>query len=461
MGHNGDRFGEQPRPEAHTQTLDTESLNNIAWPEGYGAEGDGSTDDQAAIQDALDNEDYIVFRPNKTYYIGGPVVVKTSDTNVYIPESTTIQTNSDDITPNRVFEIGDANNAPTNVTVEGGGVIDGQSSAPGGSQIVEDEGGAFNIFSGEEITVRGLSIVDAREYAFEVSQSKNVLVDDIQVDGCGNDAFSCSDGGHTAYGSVGDSVTNGVTFENCTVNATNDAAFEVDDGPTNVTFLDGWAAQGGCRVHSHTNEVNPQNVTYNNITLTDSNFKISGLGGTGEAKGYRFIDCTGGIGATIQFYLDPRNDLKDVEIRCGTAFASASWGLYIISRNSGDTLKDVRVIGGEYKSAQQNGIVVEARDGDVRNITISNVTAKNNGLDDGASDQDRAGINLIEGSGTLTDVTISNVDAYDDQSTKTQQFGVYQNGDYNLYDGNNLRGNAQGAFGGTLGTNSVKGDNIT
>lgn len=68
---------------------------------------------------------------------------------------------------------------------------------------------------------------------------------------------------------------------------------------------------------------------------------------------------------------------------------------------------------------------------------------------------------LSENGGVVTDVTVTGVRAWDDQGTKTQLYGVHQGGDYNLYDGNNLRGNKNGAYGGTVGTNSVKGDNIT
>lgn len=53
-------------------------INKIATPESYGAVGDGTTDDYQAIQNAIDNNNIVIFDGNKTYLINSAIYISHS-----------------------------------------------------------------------------------------------------------------------------------------------------------------------------------------------------------------------------------------------------------------------------------------------------------------------------------------------------------------------------------------------
>lgn len=90
---------------------------------------------------------------------------------------------------------------------------------------------------------------------------------------------------------------------------------------------------------------------------------------------------------------------------------------------------------------------------DVSDVVVADNVCYNNGH----AGTGRAGIWINGGE----DCSVSGNRCYDDQGTQTQNHGIRQDGDYNVYIGNTLRGNADGAFGGSVGTNSSTANNIT
>ena len=110
------------------------------------------------------------------------------------------------------------------------------------------------------------------------------------------------------------------------------------------------------------------------------------------------------------------------------------------------------------------GAIIGVDGNPMRNGTVSG-TYKNNGQDTNKNSALRVGVAFWQYSGIQgpTDFNVTDVRAYDDQGTQTQIAGVYHHPDaqYLLFDGCNLRGNANAAFTGTAGTGVVKGDNIT
>lgn len=89
------------------------------------------------------------------------------------------------------------------------------------------------------------------------------------------------------------------------------------------------------------------------------------------------------------------------------------------------------------------------------NNTISGNVCKNNNQRGTGSNGEISGI-WIQG----TDNSVIGNRCLDDQGTKTQGWGIYHAGDYNAYIGNTLRGNDTADFGGSMGANSIKANNL-
>jgi hypothetical protein len=119
------------------------------------------------------------------------------------------------------------------------------------------------------------------------------------------------------------------------------------------------------------------------------------------------------------------------------------------------TLEDSLVV----ENMDTLGVRIKATNNPISDFTIGG-TYKNNGQN-GGSTFFESGILLQQSGDTITDMIFDGVRAYDDQATKTQQFGIVREGDFHIYDNCNLRGNSNSAFGATAGANSVLGDNIT
>jgi len=90
------------------------------------------------------------------------------------------------------------------------------------------------------------------------------------------------------------------------------------------------------------------------------------------------------------------------------------------------------------------------------NVSIVGNVATDNGQDNTAYDV--GGIKL---GSSVVDCVVGFNRCYDTQDTPTQEYGVMQGSDYNIYVGNSLRGNATAAFNGSAGANSQKNSNVT
>jgi len=85
---------------------------------------------------------------------------------------------------------------------------------------------------------------------------------------CGDDGFESTDGG----AGLGDdaSISRQIKFINCRAEHINDAAFECDDGPKYVSFIncsfDATCTQG-IQIHFHENRVPPENILISNLNI--------------------------------------------------------------------------------------------------------------------------------------------------------------------------------------------------
>lgn len=145
----------------------------------YGVKGDDSTDDITAINALLTslgtNQKTIYFPPNKTYIIGSQLNVP-SNTRLIIDGTIKLK---NEAKANMLYL-----NGVTNVVIEGSGTIDGnranQTSPP--SPIA----GIYVVPGCSYVTIKGLTIKNCYNWAVNVVQSNNVLLDSIVTSYSGN-----------------------------------------------------------------------------------------------------------------------------------------------------------------------------------------------------------------------------------------------------------------------------------
>ena len=124
-----------------------------------------------------------------------------------------------------------------------------------------------------------------------------------------------------------------------------------------------------------------------------------------------------------------------------------------IVRNAGGIGIDVIDYGGVVvdgnivEESQHSGIYIGTA-----NVVVTNNICRNNGQSEEATYMGRDGIRIYD----ATDVVVTGNRCYDDQTTKTQEYGIIEVGtsDYNLIVGNNCRGNSVGGIS-TVGTNTI------
>lgn len=113
-----------------------EKTKYYVTPEDFGAVGDGVTDDQAAIQAALENENgYNVIFSGKTYLISAPIVIDLKKVTSIELANSIIQADAD--MPYMVIIKASGGNYIRNVNIKGNGTIDCKGRASSGIHIEE------------------------------------------------------------------------------------------------------------------------------------------------------------------------------------------------------------------------------------------------------------------------------------------------------------------------------------
>lgn len=352
------------------------------------------------------------------------------------------------------------------------------------------------IIEGHDVTVRDVTVNNYAGYGFETKVSEHVRIENcVSTNNDYDDGFSVSDHGYGA------ALTEDVTIVDCLSTDHPESGYEVDDGPRDVTIecCRSERCFRGYSIHEHMNEVAPEGIAVRECIAVDTTVRASSpppddgaafnfgkFSGSGTPKNYKFIDCVadnpgGDAGfvyydtgtapqdVTIDGFELVNNDTNTAAIRMGHGVdgltirgvraRDAYLGIYL-NPDTDAGFSDVEISGAKIHGCQNSGIALRPSGFDVTNVTITGCILKNNGQSAGG-DPNSAGISLdASGTGSVTDVVITGCRLYDD-GTGTQTHGVYHDSaDYNVYDSNNLRGNGTAAFGGTAGTNSVKGDNI-
>ncbi|EJS4078447.1 hypothetical protein N1015_002032 [Escherichia coli] len=172
----------QPYPNAKVRTQHDKNAETVSVTD-FGAVGDGVTDDAPAIQAALDSGAGTVYFPdgvaNRIYCIHSTLRIP-SDTNVYIPPSVTVKRGLASV--NAMFinssdgTIG-GYEASQNISIYGGGIIDGNESFMSSACTLVCCGHTTNF------SVIGMHLlnVGARWHAIEFNSSKKCVARDCYL----------------------------------------------------------------------------------------------------------------------------------------------------------------------------------------------------------------------------------------------------------------------------------------
>jgi hypothetical protein len=178
----------------------------------YGAVGDGSTNDQAAIQDAIDDAAAhgggdVIFDGGRTYYTGN--LFMRSNITLVIESGSRIKASNyaTDYDPNRCSDGTCGNVAPLifadnlqNIGIRGGGTIEGARNnfvCPNGQQCEWDDHsfGPTMIFWGDVSngTIREIHVENANNAELVIAECDHILVENITLrtptDHAANDPF--------------------------------------------------------------------------------------------------------------------------------------------------------------------------------------------------------------------------------------------------------------------------------
>lgn len=197
----------------------------------------------------------------------------------------------------------------------------------------------------------------------------------------------------------------------------------------------------GCIINANTSNginVDPTSNDIYNVVISDNIIKNNGSGGTFRGI-YLFHDSTSTYALTNviikgnQIYDDQATPTQNDGIFCGEYLN-----------------KGVQIIGNYVAGHAGYGIRCFTPESVIANNVIKN------------NDRGAAGVGGLLIEDNVTDIVVTGNRIYDDQTTKTQDYGIQEDtgADYNIIVANNCRGNAVTSIS-TVGVNDVVANNIT
>ncbi|MDD5095176.1 MAG: right-handed parallel beta-helix repeat-containing protein [Dehalococcoidia bacterium] len=313
------------------------------------------------------------------------------------------------------------------------------------------KGGVVHLVKVTDSAIDKLEVANGYSHNIATVRCQIVYIQNcVSRDPQGDDGFSVSDGSSEPGGSAGTAETDGVWVVNCNssgVTGASSSAFEVDDGPTNVWFVNNYAFNLGTRegfnAHVHTGEVCPTDIHFISNTvdggvrginvardyvpvaedayLSDILISSNNISGTTDGA----ICITAARSVTIENNIVDGDQIKiidkllggtryfpkDVDILQNTITASDAAPIDAWNSDSVN-INGNRIIGG---TAGQ-GIRVEANNRSIVDILIRDNTIRNMDYD-GVFIETKTGF-------TLTGLSIVANRIYDDQEVKTQNWSM-------------------------------------
>lgn len=378
----------------------------------------------------------------------------------------------------------------SDITIEGAVEIDGNkanNTSSGGTNLGN---AGVRPLSCDGVTIRDVEAHSFSRYGIESKYSTDVVMERCEGRNCDDDGISITDT------NSGGSTTRMVELIDCRGINNANSGIEVDDGPVGVTITNPKTKgnNNGVTIHQHAGEISPRSVTVESPTSIDEKkavyIKNVEDDGVGDPLQYT-IDTPQAEGCTtnaieVRGEAAPVNGISILNPQI-TMGAGASNGIYVVGpwddititnpqlSGAGDDESGIRFVsndsepgpaeveGGHIHGFGACGVRIQALTPDISDMQIRGVSCYNNGQRTSLGNNRRSGITVgSSDTGVLEDVQVTDCRCYDDQATKTQQYGIYHSDeDYGMYAQNNIRGNANAGFGGTAGTNTQKSTNQT
>ena len=262
---------------------------------------------------------------------------------------------------------------------------------------------------------------------------------------------------------------NGVTlsgFANQAINVYAATYFELYDITCNGSTTPGTNAQVGITINGcagayisdlkmnncGNNSISSASVTFSNSGGSNSNIwfvraKINN--GTSavvsNVTNSYFVDCSSS--GTVEDTWDIADGTNNIFTTGLITENSGSYGITIGATTSTGICKNIFLSDCSFSNSKGGGISVGFGKGTDTQIFLSNCNAFNNGQNNNANNQDNSGIVI---STTVTNAYLSNCNASDYQTTKTQVYGIWNNSTTSnnniIFSGGNYTGNKTGSY---------------